>query len=755
MRNKGSIFYSIFILLSVIASSIIVFFVSSFYLLTSSNLEEEFSKGRAHNLEQTISTLESELQNIEYSFNAYSTTNSYQRVIEYPLSVRDFNVYNEITTQLNYFSTPNLQNTMYTLISLDQQWMINDNRLTEISDEQLEVIKSYYLENKQSDLYWDNSLEGSGMSVVTLLPIFSRSKSGIGIANVSTQDIHRLIENRNIHFPVAILNTDGDILYNTRNQNEDITSIVSDIVIAQIQEARANVGEIRVEEAEDPFTVIYRLSKHNNLIYITALYDSEIDESLTPVLLGVTFLSLLLILFFIILAWVAASHLTKPIRQLMIELVDGEAQPKTSNDFVYLRDSFEAIKSQKESLESVLELEKPALRRQFVSNAFLGRDTLEDLDKKINSYNFPNVESPRYYVLVAQLDERVSSETAVRLFKMLRIMEDVIPEENQMTPVVMTEENVATILIFGEDSIDVDKKLVEVSEAIITLAKEDSGLLVSIGLSPEYRDFGATRENYKKAVRSLSYKLLLGNQSIISFDDVRSIDTMSYSDEDLSSIKELVYQAIQIGELEDAKENTNLFLASLYRNSETPSLIEFGLLRFFINVSELDRSFGTDIIDRKLTERFYQNLLFHRNIIEIEQILMNDIIVPMTIAMEQRTNEQFQQLSNQIKEIIDERYDEDISLDIISDELNYNPNYISSIFRKETGVTFSDYLLEKRFDKAKELLVNTDMTVKEIAEHLKYSNSQNFIRSFKRIESVTPGKYRQENQVKWFYNLWC
>lgn len=746
MKNKGSLFYSIFILLSIIASGIIVFFSSWLYVVTTSNIEEEFSNGRTHSLEQTINTLESELQNIEYSFNAYSTTSTYERVIESPLSARNFDLYKEIVTQLNYFTTPNLQHTTYSLISLDQSWMVSDNRLVQLSNEELEAIREYYLESNPSDLFWDTGADG--MSVITLLPIFSRDKTGIGIANVANEDISGIIQNRNIHFPIVILNQDEDVLYSTGDKKDEIINQVNGLNLTEMIDSKDSNGEIRIEDPDkEPFTLFYNKSSHNNLIYVTALFDSEINESLNPTMLSFMALGLLLILFSLAFAWIVSNQLTKPLRELKNEITASDPELKTRNDFDYLRSSFETIISQKESLETVLEVEKPALKRQFVLNALLGRNTIEELNDKSRTYDFPMADPSKYYVLVAQLDERVSKETPIRLFKLVHIMEEIIPANSQLTPVVMSEENVATIITFTEETTDIDKKIIEFSESVIALA-EESDLLVSIGISPEYDIFEETRESYKKAVRSLSYKLLLGNQSIISFEDVKSINTMSYTDKDLSDLKEAVFKAIQLGNLGEAKNKTNLFLASLYRNSDTPSAIEFGLLRFFINISELDRSFETGVINRQLTEKFYQNLLFHRNIIEIEDIINHDILEPMSIEMEKRTTEQFQQLSNQIKKIIDHRYEEDISLETISDELNYNPNYISSIFKKETGTTFSDYLLDVRFDKAKDLLVNTDLTVKEIAERLKYSNSQNFIRSFKKRESTTPGRFRQENKIQ-------
>ena len=504
MKNKGSLFYSIFILLAIISSGIIVFFSSWLYVVTTSNIEEEFSNSRTHSLEQTISTLESELQNIEYSFNAYSTTNTYERVIESPLSARNFDLYKEIVTQLNYFTTPNLQHTTYSLISLDQSWMVSDNRLIQLSNDELEEIRAYYLESNPSDLFWDSGADG--MSVITLLPIFSQEKTGIGVANVANEDISGIIQNRNIHFPIIILNQDGEVLYSTGDKKAEIINQINTLDFTEIIDSKEFNGEIRVDDhEEEPFTLFYNESSHNNLIYVTALFDSEVNESLTPTMLGFIVLGFLLILFSFVISWVVSNHLTKPLRELKNEIIGSDPALKNANDFVYLRNSFETIISQKESLESVLEIEKPALKRQFVLNALLGRNTIEELNEKSRTYDFPLVDPSKYYVLVAQLDERVSKETPIRLFKLMHIIEEVIPANSQLTPVVMSEENVATIITFSEETADIDKKIIEFSEAVIALA-EESDLLVSIGISPEYYEFEETRESYKKAVRSLSYK---------------------------------------------------------------------------------------------------------------------------------------------------------------------------------------------------------------------------------------------------------
>jgi YesN/AraC family two-component response regulator len=94
--------------------------------------------------------------------------------------------------------------------------------------------------------------------------------------------------------------------------------------------------------------------------------------------------------------------------------------------------------------------------------------------------------------------------------------------------------------------------------------------------------------------------------------------------------------------------------------------------------------------------------------------------------------------------MIHEEFDKDITLESCAARLNYQPNYIWRVLKKEMNTTFSDYLAKYRLSIAKKWLEETSMPVGEIAEKLRYNNSQNFIRYFKKLEEITPGQYRDK-----------
>lgn len=91
---------------------------------------------------------------------------------------------------------------------------------------------------------------------------------------------------------------------------------------------------------------------------------------------------------------------------------------------------------------------------------------------------------------------------------------------------------------------------------------------------------------------------------------------------------------------------------------------------------------------------------------------------------------------------IDEHFMEDIGIGQIADELLVTPNYLSALFKKKTGITFMKYLTNLRMLKAKELLMNPQMQVKEVAEKVGYYSTRHFSKLFTETFGCYPSEYR-------------
>ncbi|MCY9670008.1 response regulator [Paenibacillus alginolyticus] len=84
----------------------------------------------------------------------------------------------------------------------------------------------------------------------------------------------------------------------------------------------------------------------------------------------------------------------------------------------------------------------------------------------------------------------------------------------------------------------------------------------------------------------------------------------------------------------------------------------------------------------------------------------------------------------------------DISLNAIADHVGLNPSYFSRLYKQMTGIGLSDYIIDFRNLKAKELLIDSTMKVNEIAAALGYNSALAFIRFFKKQNETTPQEFR-------------
>lgn len=100
--------------------------------------------------------------------------------------------------------------------------------------------------------------------------------------------------------------------------------------------------------------------------------------------------------------------------------------------------------------------------------------------------------------------------------------------------------------------------------------------------------------------------------------------------------------------------------------------------------------------------------------------------------------------TDSVKNIISRRITQNISLQQAADEVFISPNYLSRLFKEQTGENFSDYTIKIKMEKAAELLKKSNMKVYEISEYLGYKSLQYFYKLFKRIYFCTPSEYREQ-----------
>jgi len=99
-----------------------------------------------------------------------------------------------------------------------------------------------------------------------------------------------------------------------------------------------------------------------------------------------------------------------------------------------------------------------------------------------------------------------------------------------------------------------------------------------------------------------------------------------------------------------------------------------------------------------------------------------------------------------MREYMERHYDEDISLSSLSERFHFSPQYIAKKFKEFYNTTVITYLTELRIEKARSLLLHTDLPVLEIANTLGYSDENYFGKVFKKMTGLSPLQYRKQSR---------
>jgi YesN/AraC family two-component response regulator len=268
-------------------------------------------------------------------------------------------------------------------------------------------------------------------------------------------------------------------------------------------------------------------------------------------------------------------------------------------------------------------------------------------------------------------------------------------------------------------------------------------LILTVAISNVHGSLGEIGEGYEEALAALDYKMIMGQSVIICFDDIKDAELhYHYPIETEAQLMNLV----KGGDFENVEKLLDtIYELNFSSNQLTP---ELGTCIFFNMVSTLLKIMNA-------TNTGYVGMEEDGAFDPIKQIQSCSTAQEMhvktkrfyeqlTRLLQSERSDHSDQLLADIKRFIEGQCtDPNLGLAMISNHCGKTPQYISTFFKKASGQNITDYISKIRIDRAKALMENKALTNLQIAQMVGYMNDLAFIRVFKKIEGVTPGKYRE------------
>ncbi|KAF1299159.1 AraC family transcriptional regulator [Enterococcus sp. JM4C] len=726
--KKSSVFYKIFLPVFLLGTCLVIGFSLYIYQNMYTSIENDFLSDKMSFLRQLRTNFERKIRTIEYSFSTYGSTRSFSETFTKELDAQDYIEYSEIRKELNFIEMMAMDQNSFDLISLKGGWGVINGSLHQLSTSEVQELNNQFMDSKKS-LFWQK--ENNGIQMIITLPMFEDDKYAMGKAMITDYSIDQIIKNDSEDL-IKIYN-DEELLYSNQSKSQEYQ------LNSYSDELDFNNPKVVKKDGK---TFILLKSDYNNWVYSMQLSLNSVASTTSKLRKGLFAVSLALIFLIGTISYLFSERFAKPIRQIQ-ERLDLKPHRFKDKELDLVANSITKILGENQSLSANLMTQKPQLETLFILSLFRNRVEKRELEQRLAQFGYPSHQ--RYYTAAIQIDsldkDRHGGEKDLLLMAINNIVTEIVPEANRMIPIVLNDEMQATIFRMDKDDPEASRKIMRYCQEIQSAVNEYLHLSISIGISKKFFILTQSKQSVDLAKEALHYRVNTGPGSIIFYNEIAPSGNEKELVKYPIQLQNQLFEAIRSGE--DVELILDELVNKLFSSNKNPLNLEVALMRLINELVQLGQMLGVGSNIFENIKQIYLNALTRYQPKELKAILLEQLILPIMKHTQERTEIEFKTLSDKIMHIIQTEYDKDLSLDCIADRLHYNPNYLSSVFKKESGENFGDYVQNYRLDVAKQWLRETELPIKEIAERLQYRNPQNFIRFFKKKEQKTPGEYRK------------
>ena len=292
------------------------------------------------------------------------------------------------------------------------------------------------------------------------------------------------------------------------------------------------------------------------------------------------------------------------------------------------------------------------------------------------------------------------------------------------------------ILINSLENYTSDQGIREFYEIIKDTVKDElkSEIFISVGsMVTEFKDIP---KSYRKSRNAKKYVLVEGYDKVIFSDDIDATDFESIDfKKEIESINKLV--------IEKNRDAVAEYMLNVFENkSLTPKHIYDFSIKVVILIEDILREFNLENkYGRESLSNAIVDLCSEDTRENIEKFLITELEELIKVISD--NVQVYSPVVQQVVKVINEEYKEELSLKTLAAKYRINSSYLGQIFSKEVGVSFSEYLNKIKNTKAKELILNTNMKINNIAKEVGYTDTSYFYRKFKKYYGVCPSTLRE------------
>lgn len=749
-------------------ATIPVLFIGAYaYITTTSEIHKNVSAGKMQLLMQINSNVEQKLTTVNHTLNQVVHSTVMKTALGQPLTPSDFVIYDNLRSEIRYMQTFETRLSDVVLINQRHNWMVKNSGLYAFDQYAYRNELSRVAEDSDGSGWmltpaeWFYSEEAAGtagcahnMSLIKKLPAAGNEQYGLALANIPACSLLELLaQDAEDGSGMMILDEQYRILL-----HPDPLLVGKPATDAGIHPSKVVGAEGQFTTAinKENYSVSYYRSGLNGWIYLSTTSVAGMTKQADSIGSYALYVCLVLLILSLLFAWAGSRRMYSPIRRLLVQLGEraSDLRELQSNEFQTIADRVSHLFHSQTALESELRQHVPQVRAFFLIRACQGSIKPHEIEEKLQQFGYGSqlAEWQSMATVALQIDFSEDSrysrdDQELLLFAVHNMLEELIPGHRRLHPVIMDQMIVVVIGSEEKEGEAFGNMTYELTERMQQQIDSFLGVEVSIGISLPFESMSALASSYREACEALKHRIKLGGGIIIPYANVNA-GKPYLSPGYPSHIEAELVDAIRLADKDKAKELLRSFMSAVFEAELAPQEYHIPLARLLNNLLIVMQESGISLSQlHPAGVSLLEELLEIRTAAEIEDWFWTMAVYPLVRIFKDRQAEQYHNLSEQIIDLIQRCYDTDLTLEECAQRLHYNANYLSSVFRKETGHSFSEYLTMYRFQMARKWLETSEIPIKDIAAKLCYTNPQNFIRSFRKQEGITPGQYRERKRT--------
>lgn len=306
-------------------------------------------------------------------------------------------------------------------------------------------------------------------------------------------------------------------------------------------------------------------------------------------------------------------------------------------------------------------------------------------------------------------------------------------------------------LLMADNEEQMSERVKELSKDLEEIMKNYSTIAYFGGIGQPVARLRELEESFREAERALAARFTMELNRIISVEDIRMAQNVDTLDDieitsfgEIEKTRTMLEKFLNNGAEDEIDEFVDVYINELPEENLKSVLMRQYIIMdaYIVMMSFCEKIEGIEGEMQAQSEELKNSMKTIQTLEEIKnyiRMLLKKIIGVRDTISGRRYSDIIEIAKDQIRKTY---MSDEISLNTIAAEVGMSPSYFSSIFSKEMGKTFVEYLTEIRMDRAKELLMCSSMKTSEIGYEVGYKDPHYFSYIFKKTQNCTPKEFR-------------